>query len=56
MTGEAAYIDDGSLIPPLLQSEGRRMKVTIFYSWQSDLPNGTNWDFIQRAFRDFVQH
>ena len=23
------------------------MKRTVFYSWQSDLPNNTNWTFIE---------
>lgn len=31
------------------------MKVTIFYSWQSDLPNSTNRGFIQRALEKAVQ-
>ena len=25
------------------------MRYTIFYSWQSDLPNATNWGFIEKA-------
>ena len=24
-----------------------KLKRTIFYSWQSDLPNNTNWTFIE---------
>jgi hypothetical protein len=31
------------------------VKVTIFYSWQSDLPNGTNWGFIQRALEKAIK-
>ena len=35
-----------------LQTREQRMTGTrsvIFYSWQSDLPNATNWGFIQDA-------
>ena len=31
------------------------MKVTIFYSWQSDLPNNTNRGFIERALNKAVE-
>jgi hypothetical protein len=31
------------------------VKVTIFYSWQSDLPNGTNRSFIQKALETAAQ-
>jgi hypothetical protein len=31
------------------------MKVTIFYSWQSDLPNNTNRGFIERALHKAVE-
>jgi hypothetical protein len=31
------------------------MKVTIFYSWQSDLPNNTNWTFIEQAIRKAIK-
>src|SRR5271166_255280 len=31
------------------------MKVTIFYSWQSDLPNSTNRGFIERALHKAVE-
>jgi hypothetical protein len=27
------------------------MKKTVFYSWQSDLPNNSNWGFIEKALR-----
>ena len=30
------------------------MKVTVFYSWQSDLPNNTNRGFIQRALEKAI--
>ena len=30
------------------------MKVTIFYSWQSDLPNNTNRGFIEQALRKAI--
>jgi hypothetical protein len=30
------------------------MKVTIFYSWQSDLPNNTNRSFIERALEKAI--
>lgn len=31
------------------------MRVTIFYSWQSDLPNNTNRGFIQRALEKAIE-
>jgi hypothetical protein len=31
------------------------MKVTVFYSWQSDLPNNTNRGFIQRALEKAIE-
>jgi hypothetical protein len=31
------------------------MKVTIFYSWQSDLPNNTNRGFIERALTKAIE-
>jgi hypothetical protein len=31
------------------------MKVTIFYSWQSDLPNNTNRGFIERALSKAIE-
>jgi hypothetical protein len=30
------------------------MRVTIFYSWQSDLPNNTNRGFIERALEKAI--
>ena len=34
---------------------GGRLACTIFYSWQSDLPNATNRGFIQKALEDAVK-
>ena len=31
------------------------MRVTVFYSWQSDLPNSTNRGFIQRALEKAIE-
>lgn len=31
------------------------MKVTVFYSWQSDLPNNTNRSFVQRALEKAIE-
>src|SRR4051812_37858756 len=31
------------------------MRVTIFYSWQSDSPHNTNWTFIQRALEKAIK-
>jgi hypothetical protein len=31
------------------------MKITIFYSWQSDLPNSTNRGYIERALSKAIK-
>ncbi len=40
---------------PLDNKEIKFMKYTIFYSWQSDLPNNTNRGFIESVLRKSIQ-
>jgi hypothetical protein len=42
-------------VGPMIEENANKPKATIFYSWQSDLPNATNRGFIQRALDDAVK-